>query len=199
MPRWAEILLATTGLILVLPLLLFIAVALKFTSRGPVLFRQERVGRGGRLFTILKFRTMVTEAAELGGKLTVGSRDPRVTPVGYWLRRFKLDELPQLWNVLVGDMKFVGPRPEVPEYVMLWNEVQRAALLAVPPGITDPAAIFFRDEEDVLGASEDPERAYVEELMPRKLAMNCEYLAGRTSLRDMGVIAETVRRAVLRV
>lgn len=198
MPRWAEILLATTGLILVLPLLILIALAVKITSRGPVLFRQERVGRGGRLFKILKFRTMVTQAAELGGKLTVGSRDPRVTPIGYWLRRFKLDELPQLWNVLVGDMKFVGPRPEVPEYVMLWNEVQRAALLAVPPGITDPAAIFFRDEDDVLGASEDPEREYVEELMPRKLAMNCEYLAGRTPMRDMGVIAETVRRAVLR-
>lgn len=199
MPRWAEILLATTGMILVLPMLLVIAVAVKFTSRGPVLFRQERVGRGGRLFKILKFRTMVTEASELGGKLTVGSRDPRVTAVGYWLRRFKLDELPQLWNVLVGDMKFVGPRPEVPEYVMLWNEVQRAALLAVPPGITDPAAIFFRDEEEMLGGYGDPERAYVEELMPRKLEMNVEYLKIRNARSDVGLIASTVRRAMLRV
>lgn len=198
MPRWAEILLATTGLLLVLPLLILIGLAVKFTSHGPVLFRQERVGRGGRLFTILKFRTMVTEASELGGKLTVGSRDPRVTPVGYWLRRFKLDELPQLWNVLVGDMKFVGPRPEVPEYVMLWNEVQRAALLAVPPGITDPAAIFFRDEEEMLGVVPDPERYYVQEILPTKLAMNIDYLKIRSARSDAGLIALTVRRAVLR-
>ncbi len=129
MPRWIEIVLAAAGIVLITPLLLLIALLVKLTSAGPVLFRQERVGRGGRLFMILKFRTMVIDAESRGLKITCGDHDPRVTPLGYWLRRFKLDELPQLWNVFVGDMKFVGPRPEVPEYVMLWDEVQRAALL----------------------------------------------------------------------
>ena len=198
MPRWIEILLAAGGLLILSPLLAVVAILVKLTSAGPVLFRQERVGRGGRLFRILKFRTMVIDAEARGLRLTCGGRDPRITPVGYWLRRFKLDELPQLWNVLVGDMKFVGPRPEVPEYVRLWDEVQRAALLAVPPGITDPAAIEFRDEDEMLAGTIDPERAYIEDLMPRKLAMNVEYLSGRTPMRDVGVIAETVRRAVLR-
>ena len=199
MPRWFEILLAAGGLIAISPLLLLIAVAIQVTSPGPVLFRQERVGRGGKLFRILKFRTMCIDAEARGLKLTCGGRDPRVTAVGFWLRKFKLDELPQLWNVLVGDMKFVGPRPEVPEYVRLWDEVQRAALLAVPPGITDPAAIAFVDEDEVLGTHEDPERAYVEVLMPAKLAMNIEYLASRNAASDLGLIAQTVRRAMLRV
>jgi lipopolysaccharide/colanic/teichoic acid biosynthesis glycosyltransferase len=199
MPRWIEVALAATGLLLLSPLLLAIALGVKLTSRGPVLFRQERVGRGGVLFRILKFRTMVADAEDRGLRITCGGRDPRVTAFGYWLRRFKLDELPQLWNVLVGDMKFVGPRPEVPEYVRLWDEVQRAALLAVPPGITDPAAIAFRDEEEMLGSHHDPERTYVEDVMPRKLALTCEYLASRNSMRDVGIIAQTLRRAVLRV
>lgn len=199
MPRWIEIVLAASGLLIISPLLLLIALLVWATSPGSVLFRQERVGRGGRLFMILKFRTMVTDAEERGLKITCGGRDPRVTPVGYWLRRFKLDELPQLWNVLVGDMKFVGPRPEVPEYVRLWDEVQRAALLAVPPGITDPAALAFADEDEVLGAYADPEAAYVEHLMPAKLAMNIEYLQSRNAATDFGLIATTVRRAVLRV
>ncbi len=199
MPRWVDVVLAGLGLLLISPLLLLIAAAVKLTTAGPVLFRQERVGRQGRLFMILKFRTMVTDAEKRGLKITCGGRDPRVTPVGYWLRRFKLDELPQLWNVLVGDMKFVGPRPEVPEYVRLWDEVQRAALLAVPPGITDPAALAFQDEDEVLGTHDDPERAYVEHVMPQKLAMNMEYLKARSARSDMGLIASTVRRAVLRV
>lgn len=202
MPRWMEVVLAATGLVFLAPLMALIAVAIVIDDPGPVLFRQERVGQGGDLFRILKFRTMIARAETLGPKLTVGGRDPRVTRVGYWLRRCKLDELPQLWNVLVGDMKFVGPRPEVPEYVRLWDEVQRAALLSVPPGITDPASIAFRDEDELLADAPDAgeaERRYVEEILPKKLGMNVEYLEGRTATRDLGVIAQTVRKAVLRV
>lgn len=202
MPRWMEVVLAATGLVFLAPLMALIAVAIVIDDPGPVLFRQERVGQGGDLFRILKFRTMIARAETLGPKLTVGGRDPRVTRVGYWLRRCKLDELPQLWNVLVGDMKFVGPRPEVPEYVRLWDEVQRAALLSVPPGITDPASIAFRDEDELLADAMDAgeaERRYVEEILPKKLGMNVEYLEGRTATRDLGVIAQTVRKAVLRV
>lgn len=198
MPRWIEIVLAASGLALVSPLLLAAALAIRISGDGPILFRQERIGQGGHPFAILKFRTMVCDAEIEGGRLTVGGRDPRVTRLGYWLRRCKLDEIPQLWNVVRGEMSLVGPRPEVPEYVRLWDETQRAALLAVAPGITDPASIEYRDESEVLAGVKDPERLYIEEIMPRKLAMNAEYLESRTTRRDFGVIAETVRKAVLR-
>lgn len=198
MPRWIEVVLAGLGLLTLLPLLVVVAVAVKLSSPGPVLFRQERVGREGKLFKILKFRTMAVDAESLGGKLTVGGRDPRITALGRLLRKFKIDELPQLWNVLVGDMRFVGPRPEVPEYVKLWDEVQRVALLASAPGITDPASIVYRDECERLARAEDPEREYVEHILPRKLRMNARYLQKRTAASDVGVIAKTVRRAVLR-
>lgn len=199
MPRWIEVCLALGGLVVLAPLLALIALAVRLSGPGPILFRQNRVGRGGGLFQILKFRTMVTDAEARGLKLTCGGRDPRVTPVGFWLRKFKLDELPQLVNVLAGDMKFVGPRPEVPEYVRLWDANHRELLLAVPPGITDPAALAFVDEDEVLGLEEDPERAYVERVMPAKLAMNLEYLESRNAVKDFGLIASTVRRAVLKV
>jgi lipopolysaccharide/colanic/teichoic acid biosynthesis glycosyltransferase len=198
MPRWIDLLLALGGLTLLAPLMAILALAVKLSSSGPVLYRQERVGREGVSFEILKFRTMCVGADCAGGKLTVGGRDPRITPLGYWLRSFKLDELPQLWNVVRGDMKFVGPRPEVPEYVVLWDEAQRAAVLAVAPGITDPASIVFRNESEILAGSEDPEREYVEKISPRKLRMNARYLKKQTAATDMGVIAETVRRVVIR-
>lgn len=197
MPRWIEIVLAAGGLVVLSPLLFACAVAVKASSRGPMLFRQERVGRAGRLFEILKFRTMAVDAESLG-RLTVGGGDPRITSVGSFLRKFKLDELPQLWNVLVGDMRFVGPRPEVPEYVKLWDEVQRVSVLASAPGITDPASIVFRNESERLAQAKNPEREYVEHILPRKLRMNARYLERRTVVSDFGVIAETVRKAVFR-
>lgn len=196
-PRSLDMALATLGLVLGSPLLLLIALAIKLGDGGPVFFRQDRVGKDGETFQILKFRTMVT-GAERGGGLTVGDRDPRITTVGAWLRRAKLDELPQLWNVLRGDMKFVGPRPELPEYVSLYNEIQRV-VLSVPPGITDPASIAFRDESRLLELSHDPQRAYVEDILPRKLAMNVDYLLARNLRTDLGIIGETVRKAVLKV
>jgi lipopolysaccharide/colanic/teichoic acid biosynthesis glycosyltransferase len=198
MPRWIDIVLAAGGLIVLAPLMALLALAITLSSRGSVLFRQERVGRAGIPFEILKFRTMTLHPEVPGGRLTVGGQDPRVTCVGHLLRKFKLDELPQLWNVLKGEMKFVGPRPEVPEYVALWDEIQRATVLAVAPGITDPASIVFRNENEILARVEDPERFYVERILPRKLGMNARYLETRTAASDFGVIAETVRRTVIR-
>lgn len=198
MPRWMEVLFAVSGLICLAPLMGLIALAVLLSSGRPILFRQERVGRAGIPFRILKFRTMVRDSELSGGKLTVGERDPRVTAVGNVLRRFKLDELPQLWNVLKGEMSFVGPRPEVPEYVAMWNDLDRAEVLSVAPGITDVASIAYRREGEILARVEDPERFYVERILPRKLRMNARYLKSRSASRDLGVIAATVRRAVIR-
>lgn len=197
MPRWVDIALAAVGLVLTAPLFVVLAFAIWLTSGSPIVFRQIRIGREGRPFVMHKFRTMVADAQRCGGSLTVGD-DPRVTLVGHFLRKSKLDELPQLWNVLRGDMKFVGPRPEVPEYVRLYDESQRA-VLQVPPGITDPASIEYRNESMLLALATDPERTYREVILPRKLAMNAAYLRGRTGWTDMGIIAETVMKAVLKV
>ena len=198
MPRWIDIVLAVCGLVVLAPLMMLLALAVALSGRGPVLFCQERVGRVGMTFEMYKFRTMVLHSEASGGRLTVGGHDPRITRIGCLLRKFKLDELPQLWNVLKGEMKFVGPRPEVPEYVAMWDEVQRATVLAVAPGITDPASIEFRNENEMLARVEDPERFYVERILPRKLVMNAEYLETQTAASDIGIIAETVRRAVMR-
>jgi lipopolysaccharide/colanic/teichoic acid biosynthesis glycosyltransferase len=179
------------GLVLLSPVLAAIAAAIKLDTPGTVFYRQERVGRSGVPFRIWKFRTMVAGAASLGGALTVGD-DPRITEVGRLLRRFKLDELPQLANVLTGEMSLVGPRPEVPRYVALYTEAQRRVLDLVP-GITDPASIAYRDEATLLAQRPDPEAAYVQEIMPDKIRLNLEY-AGRASVRsDLGLIWRTIR------
>ena len=161
MPRWTDIVLAVGGLVFLAPFMAVLALAIALGGRGPVFFRQERVGRGGAPFKIVKFRTMIPHPEVPGGRLTVGAEDPRITRVGILLRKFKLDELPQLWNVLRGEMKFVGPRPEVPEYVALWDGDQRETVLSVIPGITDPASIVFRDENEILARAEDPDRKSV--------------------------------------
>jgi lipopolysaccharide/colanic/teichoic acid biosynthesis glycosyltransferase len=179
------------GLVLLSPVLAAIAAAIKLDTPGTVFYRQERVGRAGVPFRIWKFRTMVAGAASLGGALTVGD-DSRITEVGRLLRRFKLDELPQLANVLTGEMSLVGPRPEVPRYVALYTEAQRRVLDLVP-GITDPASIAYRDEATLLAQRPDPEAAYVQEIMPDKIRLNLEY-AGRASVRsDLGLIWRTIR------
>ena len=183
---------AAAGLVLLSPLFLAIAVAIRRDSPGPVFFRQERVGRHGVPFRIHKFRTMRVAADPAGRQITIGD-DPRITRVGAFLRRTKLDELPQLIDVVLGDMALVGPRPEVPRYVAHYDDRQRR-VLAVRPGITDPASVRYRDENALLGRAEDPERAYLQEVMPAKLAMNLDYLDRRTLLRDVGVILGTVAR-----
>jgi lipopolysaccharide/colanic/teichoic acid biosynthesis glycosyltransferase len=179
------------GLVLASPFLLAAAIAVKADSRGPLLFRQQRMGRHFRPFWIYKFRTMVVDA-ERQGQLTAGA-DPRVTRVGRWLRQAKVDELPQLFNVLRGDMSLVGPRPEVPKYVELFRDEYRV-VLSVRPGLTDPASIKYRDEAALLAGSPDPERQYVEQILPDKLALASDYIRRATVLTDLGVLFRTVLR-----
>lgn len=182
---------SSVGLLLLSPVLLIAALLVKLSSPGPILFRQVRVGLKGKPFEILKFRTMRTDAERVGGQLTVGD-DPRITPIGKVLRKWKLDEFPQLINVVRGEMALVGPRPEVPRYVELYSPAQRR-VLDVRPGITDPASVAFRSESELMGNHPDPERFYIEEIMPEKLRLNIEYLNRRTLLTDLGVIFGTLR------
>lgn len=187
-------------LVFALPMLL-IALAIRLDSPGPVFFRQQRVGQGSQPFRIHKFRTMVADAPERGPALTVGD-DPRITRVGAWLRRSKLDELPQLIDVLAGDMSLVGPRPELPQYVARYPLALRDQVLALKPGITDPASLDFADESELLARAADPEREYVEVILPRKLSAAAAYAERATLATDLGVIARTLgllaRRAVQR-
>jgi lipopolysaccharide/colanic/teichoic acid biosynthesis glycosyltransferase len=189
--RGFDLAVAVSGLLLLSPLLLAIAVAIRCDTRGPVLFRQERVGRGGRLFRIHKFRTMVSDAAARGPQLTIGD-DARITRVGRFLRHSKLDELPQLLDVLGGQMSLVGPRPELPRYVALYPAALRDRVLAVRPGITDPVSLAFADESALLGRADDPEREYVEVILPRKLGAAAEYAAHANLTTDLVVIARTL-------
>lgn len=192
MKRVFDILFSAVALLLLSPVLLGIAMAVGFGSKGGVFFRQVRVGRNGREFRLLKFRTM-RPGSEARGQITVGNADPRITPVGRWLRRSKLDELPQFWNVLVGDMSIVGPRPEVPRYVDLYTPEQRR-ILSVRPGITSPASIAYINENEVLARSNDPHRAYVEEVLPAKLALDMPYALSPGLRKDLGILWDTVKR-----
>lgn len=186
---------ALAGLLLLAPLFALVALWIKYDSPGPVLFRQKRVGRHGALFNIIKFRTMAGGSAD-APLLTVG-RDSRVTRAGAWLRRYKIDELPQLFNVLRGDMSLVGPRPEVPRYVACYPAEVRDIVLSVAPGITDRAAIQYKDENAILGRAADPERAYLETVLPVKLDYYVRYVRERSFWSDVGIICSTVR-ALLR-
>lgn len=179
---------SAAGLAVLAPVFLIVAVLIKAQDRGPVFFRQERVGRHGRPFRIHKFRTMRVANA---GALITSADDARITPVGAFLRRTKLDELPQLIDVLRGDMSVVGPRPEVPRYVALWGDAARAEILSVRPGISDPAAIAFRNEQDELAAADDPERHYVEVILPQKVAMYLDYVRTRSFAGDLRVVFRT--------
>lgn len=194
MKRAFDIAFASTLLLLLFPLLLAFALAVALTSPGGAFFRQVRVGRGGHTFRLLKFRTM-RPGSEAKGQLTIGGRDPRVTAVGYWLRKTKLDELPQLWNVLIGDMSVVGPRPEVPRYVALYTPEQRR-VLEVRPGITGMASIDYIDENEILARSSDPERTYVEQIMPAKLDLDLRYVRECSIGLDLRILLITVRRVL---
>lgn len=167
----------------------FIAIAIKTSSKGPVYFRQERVGKNGKLFRIFKFRTMVSDAESKGMQITVGA-DSRITKVGKFLRKTKIDELPQLINVFLGQMSFVGPRPEVPHYVELYTDYQRN-VLRIKPGITELASIIYKDENEVLAQSDDPEKTYIEEIMPKKIGINMEYIQKMNVFYDIKLIFKT--------
>ncbi|MDL5032852.1 sugar transferase [Pelomonas sp. APW6] len=189
--RLFDILASGLGLLLLSPLLLLVALWIQWDSPGPVMFRQERVGRFGRTFFIHKFRSMRVDAPALGPQITIGE-DPRITRSGRFIRRSKVDELPQLWDVLRGAMSLVGPRPEVPRYVALYPADLRDIVLSVRPGITDPASVAFRDESERLAAAADPERAYVEEILPQKLRLSAAYIQTRTMRSDLALILRTV-------
>ena len=187
--RIFDIIVSITGLIILSPLFLLIALAIVLESRGGVFYKQVRVGKDGKPFKLLKFRSMYV-GADKKGLLTVSGRDPRVTRVGYFIRKFKLDELLQLVNVLKGDMSLVGPRPEVPKYVELYTDEQRE-VLSVRPGITDPASIKYRNESDLLANADDPEKFYIEKIMPEKIKISIDYIRRRNFFTDIKVILET--------
>jgi lipopolysaccharide/colanic/teichoic acid biosynthesis glycosyltransferase len=195
--RLFDVLGAAVSLMLLAPLMVLVAVAVRLDSPGPVLFRQERVGRHGRPFRIHKFRTMQVDATGRGPLLTA-SGDPRVTRVGAALRRHRLDELPQLIDVLKGDMSLVGPRPEVPRYVALYPPDLRERVLAVRPGITDPSSLDFLDEGELLARAADPEREYVDVILPRKLRRAADYADRATFATDLRVIGRTLGLLVRR-
>lgn len=187
--RLFDVLLSTLGLLLLGPLFLLIALWVKLDSPGPVFFRQERVGRYGRAFLIHKFRTMRVDNA--GPQITVGA-DSRITRSGHALRASKLDELPQLWDVLRGAMSLVGPRPEVPRYVALYPPALREIVLSVRPGITDLASLEFRHESELLARTADPEREYVDVLLPQKLALARQYVETASLAQDLCIIWRTL-------
>ena len=189
--RIFDLLLAAAALLLLSPLMLAVALAIRLDSPGPVFFRQQRVGRHGVPFNIHKFRSMRDGAA--GPALTVGA-DPRITRVGAWLRRLRLDELPQLIDVLQGTMSLVGPRPELPRYVAQYPADLRDRVLALRPGITDPSSLAFIDEAELLARAADPEREYVQVILPAKLARAAAYAEHASLASDLGVLWATLRR-----
>ncbi|MDH0863258.1 sugar transferase [Mitsuaria sp. GD03876] len=189
--RLFDIVCAGLGLLLLSPLLLAVAAWIRLDSRGPVMFRQERVGRFGVPFRIHKFRTMRVDAPRLGPQITVGD-DARITRSGRWLRATKVDELPQLWDVLRGAMSLVGPRPEVPRYVAMYPAELREVVLSVRPGITDPASLSFRNESELLARAADPEREYVEVVMPMKLRLAADYVRNASLGGDIRLILATL-------
>lgn len=192
MKRLCDIVLSALGLILLSPLFLVLSIWVAMDSTGGVFYRQIRVGRGGRDFKMLKFRSMRI-GSDKKGLITVGGKDARITKSGYYIRKHKLDELPQLINVLKGDMSFVGPRPEVRKYVELYTDEQ-LRVLNVRPGITDPASIQYSNENELLEKSENPEQYYIDTVMPDKLRINLEYLERRTLWSDFKVIIQTISK-----
>lgn len=190
--RLFDILCALFGIVVLLPFFLFLSSWILIEDGAPVLFFQKRVGKNGKDFWLYKFRTMRKNAEKMG-QLTIGDRDPRVTNSGYYLRKYKLDELPQLFNVLFGTMSLVGPRPEVKKYVLLYTEEQRK-VLQVKPGITDLASLEYFKESELLAASSDPETTYIKEIMPEKLKLNLVYIHRAGIITDLVIVLKTVIR-----
>jgi lipopolysaccharide/colanic/teichoic acid biosynthesis glycosyltransferase len=187
--RLFDVVASGIGLVVLSPVLLFLAIWIKLDSNGPVFYRQIRVGKGNNDFKLFKFRSMYVDA-DKKGQLTVGNRDPRITNSGYFIRKYKLDELPQLINVFLGDMSLVGPRPEVRKYVEMYTQLQKK-VLEVKPGITDIASIEYADENELLANAEDPEKFYIEHIMPDKLNLNLQYMQKQSLWYDIGLILKT--------
>jgi lipopolysaccharide/colanic/teichoic acid biosynthesis glycosyltransferase len=190
--RLFDILFSFVGLIVLIPVFIIISIAVILDSKGSIFYRQIRVGRNNRDFTLLKFRTMRT-GSDSGSLLTVGEDDPRITKTGSFLRKYKLDELPQLFNVLKGDMSIVGPRPEVRKFVDMYNDRQKQ-VLKVRPGLTDYASLKYINENEVLSKYDDPEKAYIEIVMPEKLELNLKYVNENSFTTDLGIIFKTLAK-----
>ncbi|MCX7697220.1 MAG: sugar transferase [Bacteroidales bacterium] len=192
MKRFFDFVVSLIAIILLLPVFLIISILIIATSKGGPFYLQTRVGRYGKLFKIIKFRTMYKKSDQKG-LLTVGMRDPRITPVGFFLRKTKLDELPQLFNILLGHMSFVGPRPEVPKYVELYTEKQKK-ILTVRPGLTDYASLAYIHENKILAQAEDPEKFYIEQIMPAKLELSLQYIHDQNLITDFKIIWKTIKQ-----
>jgi lipopolysaccharide/colanic/teichoic acid biosynthesis glycosyltransferase len=190
MIRFFDILFSFVGLVIISPIFVIIGLLIKINSKGPIFYKQSRIGLNGNEFRVFKFRSMRLDADKLG-LITVGGRDHRVTSIGYVLRKYKLDELPQLINVLLGDMSLVGPRPEVKKYVDLYTAEQRV-VLSIRPGITDWASIYYKDENEILGRSNDPEKDYIEKVMPDKLNYNLVYINNYGVLEYLKIVITTI-------
>ncbi len=192
--RILDFMFATICLVIISPVIIIIAFIIKITSPGPVFYKQVRVGKNGKDFRLFKFRTMKI-GSDKGGLLTVGDRDSRITRIGYYLRKFKIDELPQILNVLKGEMSVVGPRPEVRKYVELYN-IDQLKVLNVLPGITDYASIEFRNENDLLAKADDPEDYYIKVIMPKKIELNSNFISNRTIKEYFYIIFKTAKTAI---
>lgn len=192
--RLFDLICAAIGLLLLLPVFIIVGILIR-RDGGPAFFRQERVGQNGKLFRIIKFRSMVVNTENQGAKITAG-RDSRITRIGRIIRRTKIDELPQLINVFLGHMSIVGPRPEVPLYVAKWSEEDRDIILSVRPGITDYSSLIYSNEQAVLGASENPDKTYIEEVMPSKLFLYRRYVKEQSVWLDLRVIIATILKLV---
>jgi len=190
--RIFDIIFSITGLIILFPVFLIISFFILVNSKGGVFFLQTRVGKNNRDFRLIKFRTMFVNS-ENKGLLTIGNTDRRITKTGKWLRKYKLDELPQLVNILKGEMSFVGPRPEVRKYVDLYNETQMK-VLSVKPGLTDYASLEYINENEILQQYDDPEKAYIDKIMPEKLELNLKYINEKGFFTDLGIMVRTIRK-----
>jgi lipopolysaccharide/colanic/teichoic acid biosynthesis glycosyltransferase len=190
MKRLFDIISSLIVLSILLPFFIIISLVILFSSRGGIFYKQIRVGKNGREFYLYKFRSMVS-GADKKGQLTVGMNDHRITRVGTFLRKYKLDEFPQLINIILGDMSVVGPRPEVPKYVRLYSPQQKK-VLSVRPGLTDYASLEYINENEILGKAKDPERTYIEEIMPAKLALNMKYIDEKSFGTDLKIIFRTI-------
>lgn len=188
--RLFDIVFSISGILILSPFFILISILVMVTSAGGAFYRQVRVGKNGKEFKLFKFRTM-RMGSDKAGALTIGMRDSRITRIGYYLRKYKLDELPQLFNVLIGDMSFVGPRPEVPKYVALYTPEQKS-VLKVKPGITDYASIVYSEENALLANAENPEELYINKVMPAKLKLNMRYIQDMSLRTDMGIILKTI-------
>jgi len=190
--RFTDIVFSLAGIIILSPFLIIFSILILFDSKGGVFYRQIRVGKENKDFILFKFRTMYVNS-DIKGLLTVGSRDNRITKYGHFLRKYKLDELPQLFNVLIGDMSLVGPRPEVRKYVDMYNEEQ-LKVLSIKPGITDYASIKYSNENELLGKTNDPEMLYINEIMPLKLKFNLYYIKHQSFITDFKIIIDTFKK-----